>query len=412
MRIAITLILTLAFFTTRSQAQSVCDDFENDPAWTNTGMITTPGIIGHTQNNTQTVTLLSGFVEFNNAQPGIYGAGDVNFDFDGSSQQVNCRVYYLNGQENQFEISVNGSTFAPISNFFTSSTLSGVQVSLDSTLANTSSPNFNDALLTFIGTIDSITIRFFESGINELCTDAVTPPAVGCDDFENDPAWTNTGMITTPGIIGHTQNNTQTVTLLSGFVEFNNAQPGIYGAGDVNFDFDGSSQQVNCRVYYLNGQENQFEISVNGSAFTPISNFFNSSMLSGVLVSLDSTWANTSSPGFNDGLLMFMGTIDSITIRFFESGINGLCIGVNDLGIIENKTLEFSVFPNPASHQITLSEGSFDYLVIADNFGRTVKTQNYSAGKTIDLGDLSNGVYQLNIVSQNNTGKIRFIVAK
>jgi len=215
----------------------------------------------------------------------------------------------------------------------------------------------------------------------------------------------------TPGIIGYTQNNSQAVTLLSGAVDFN-ANSGMYGVGDVNFNFDGSNQLVNCEVYYITGQENQFEIAINGGAFSPISNYFTSSSLSGTTVSLDSTLVNTSASGFNDALLTFSGSISNITFRFFESGINRLCIDAQTAGInVLEKELEFSLFPNPATSQITLSEIDFDYLVITDNFGRIVKTQNHSEGKLINLVDFAAGAYQLNVVSKTNSGKKLFVVS-
>ena len=233
-----------------------------------------------------------------------------------------------------------------------------------------------------------------------------------CDNFENDPDWINQTSTSTPGIIGYTQNNSQPVTLLNGGVQFT-GYSGMYGTGDVNFNFDGSSQLVNCEIYYMTGQETQFEVSVNGSAFTPISNFFTSSTLSGVGISLDSTLVNTSVAGFNDALLTFNGSITTITFRFFESGINRICVdsqtaGINDPG----KELEFYLFPNPANSQITLSDIDFDYLVITDNFGRIVKTQVRSEGKQINLADFSEGIYQLHVVSKNTSAKKLFVVSQ
>ncbi len=406
------LLFTLAFFVTELNAQTFCDDFNNDSAWANLTSFSTPGIIGYTQNNSQAVTLLNGGVQFD-TYPGMYGTGDVSFGFDGSNQLVNCQIYYMTGQENQFEIAVNGSAFSPISTFFTGSSLSGIGVLLDSTLVNTSVTGFNDALLTFNGSINTITFRFFESGINQLCKDdGTSQPYYGCDDFNSDSAWVNLTSFSTPGIIGYTQNNSQAVTLLNGGVQFD-TYPGMYGTGDVSFDFDGSNQLVNCQIYYMTGQENQFEIAVNGNAFTPISTFFTSSSLSGIGISLDSTLANTSVTGFNDALLTFNGSINTITFRFFESGINQLCIESNTAGIDDQeKDLEFSLFPNPANSQITLSEIAFDYLVICDNFGQTLKIQNHSEGRTINLSDFANGVYQLNLVSKNTFRKKLFVVSK
>ncbi len=406
----ITLILTIAFFTPQLHAQTSCDNFENDAAWINQTSTSTPGIIGYTQNNSQPVTLLTGGVQFT-GYTGMYGTGDVKFDFDGSSQLLTSQIYYLTGQESQFEIAVNGSAFMPISTFFTAASVSGVGISLDSTLVNTSVTGFNDAILTFNGSITTITFRFFESGINELCKET-SQPFIGCDDFENDMMWTNLTSFSTPGIIGYTQNNSQAVTLLNGGVQFT-GYSGMYGTGDVNFAFNGSSQLVNCEIYYLTGQENQFEVSVNGSAYSPISNFFTTSSVSGVGISLDSTLMNTSVAGFNDALLTFTGSITNITFRFFESGINRICVDSQTAGLdAAEKELEFSLFPNPANTQITLSEIDFDYLVITDNFGRIVKTQDRSEGKQINLADFSDGIYQLHVVSKNTSAKKLFVISQ
>lgn len=405
----VTLILILTFFAPKLKAQTSCDNFDSDPSWANQTSVSTPGIIGYTQSNSQAVTLLTGGIQFN-TYSGMYGTGDVNFDFDGSNQLVNCQIYYLTGQENQFEIAVNGSAFTPISTFFTTSSVSGVVTSLDSTLVNTSMVGFNDAMLSFNGSINTITFRFFESAINELCKEA-SQLFIGCDDFENDLTWTNLTSFSTPGIIGYTQNNTQPITLLNGGVQFN-GYSGMYGTGDVNFDFNGNNKLVNYEIYYMTGQENQFEVAVNGSAFLPISNFFTGSVISGVGISLDSTLMNTSVNGFNDALLTFTGSITNITFRFFESGVNRICIDSQTAGInAPEKELEFSLFPNPANNQITLSEIDFDYLVITDSSGRIVKTQDHSEGKQINLADFSEGIYQLNVILKNRSGKELIVVS-
>ncbi|MNX82422.1 hypothetical protein D3C86_1141510 [compost metagenome] len=93
--------------------------------------------------------------------------------------------------------------------------------------------------------------------------------------------------------------------------------------------------------------------------------------------------------------------------------MNQLCVDAGTAGIDDlEKALEFSLFPNPATSQITLSEVDFEYLIINDHFGRTVKIQNHSEGNTINLDDFADGIYQLSLVSGNNFRKQLFVVSK
>lgn len=75
------------------------------------------------------------------------------------------------------------------------------------------------------------------------------------------------------------------------------------------------------------------------------------------------------------------------------------------LNNVENK--EFEVFPNPAKDYITLK-----YVVLAqnltitivDNSGKVLKTEfldNNSSQKTISVSDLSQGIYFVNLISNN-----------
>ncbi|MFT5182974.1 MAG: hypothetical protein ACI84C_000096 [Flavobacteriales bacterium] len=70
---------------------------------------------------------------------------------------------------------------------------------------------------------------------------------------------------------------------------------------------------------------------------------------------------------------------------------------VEDVSVSEHDDIQVSVFPNPAADNCTvqLSE-AVDLIQVVDQFGRVIKQQRPSAlTETIDLADLSAGLYQL-----------------
>ena len=63
-----------------------------------------------------------------------------------------------------------------------------------------------------------------------------------------------------------------------------------------------------------------------------------------------------------------------------------------------NSSTHFSVYPNPAKNTLTI-DGDYTSATIYNVFGKVVLTTDYQ--NTIDVTDLSNGVYFINI----NTNK-------
>lgn len=91
--------------------------------------------------------------------------------------------------------------------------------------------------------------------------------------------------------------------------------------------------------------------------------------------------------------------------------LNGV---TNSLGVNENLTSRFSVFPNPASNLVKISSDSntlVDGVKITDLNGRTVKTVslNKVANAEINISDLASGVYLMNISSENGTATKKIV---
>lgn len=79
-------------------------------------------------------------------------------------------------------------------------------------------------------------------------------------------------------------------------------------------------------------------------------------------------------------------------------------IGVNDVA-----ELDVRVYPNPAKTSITI-DGEYNKLSIVDVTGKTVKT--VIAQPTVDLSDLNNGVYILNIIGQDAMKIQKIVISK
>jgi len=91
--------------------------------------------------------------------------------------------------------------------------------------------------------------------------------------------------------------------------------------------------------------------------------------------------------------------------------LNGV---TNSLGVNENLTSKFSVYPNPATNLVKISSDSntlFDDVKIIDLNGRTVKTVNLNkvANAEINISDLASGVYMLSISSENGSATKKIV---
>ena len=78
--------------------------------------------------------------------------------------------------------------------------------------------------------------------------------------------------------------------------------------------------------------------------------------------------------------------------------------GVSQVKVSNN----LSIYPNPAETQINFSENLSGNAVIYNTDGKIIK-QTYVYGNTINISDLSSGVYIVTIETENDTYKGNFI---
>jgi len=82
------------------------------------------------------------------------------------------------------------------------------------------------------------------------------------------------------------------------------------------------------------------------------------------------------------------------------------CVGIN-----ENVKPTFSITPNPATNQITISAGNdFHTVEVVSFLGQTVLSQsNIGNNISIDVSNLTNGVYFIRIISDNGASVKKFV---
>ena len=93
------------------------------------------------------------------------------------------------------------------------------------------------------------------------------------------------------------------------------------------------------------------------------------------------------------------------------SVIHTLRYGANNYPFInENEVRTLSVFPNPATNQITLEvEEPISTLVITDVTGKTVFSSNKVTQKQVDVSTLKKGVYIITIQTDSYSATSKFI---
>jgi len=109
----------------------------------------------------------------------------------------------------------------------------------------------------------------------------------------------------------------------------------------------------------------------------------------------------------------FCGKIDEVRIydrEINQSEVTALYNGATNINKINNNNI--SIFPNPSKNYIQIQANSLDiekYSIIDIN-GKTIKQINYTNNNNIiDISNLPNGVYILNIVTENTVINNRFI---
>ena len=95
-----------------------------------------------------------------------------------------------------------------------------------------------------------------------------------------------------------------------------------------------------------------------------------------------------------------------------EGDIDEVCKELNVLiDGIKNYTSAFSILPNPATNKITItSKTNFKSVEILSFLGQVVFTQNNTGNATtLDVSNLTNGIYFVRIISENGTSVKKFV---
>ena len=79
------------------------------------------------------------------------------------------------------------------------------------------------------------------------------------------------------------------------------------------------------------------------------------------------------------------------------------------IGIAENTTSTFSIYPNPATTVLNVNAEGYNTLEIVNLLGQTVYTANATSNMQINVSNLNNGVYFVRMNGENGTATQRFI---
>jgi hypothetical protein len=118
----------------------------------------------------------------------------------------------------------------------------------------------------------------------------------------------------------------------------------------------------------------------------------------------------------NGGIVTIIGYVDSIGIgASFHNDyvVDNICVETNSVSLNEEISFSFSIYPNPASKQLTIhcnESLSGRTYVVCDQIGKMImrgRLENTST--SFSISDLSNGFYTLDIEGH---GRRTFIVQK
>lgn len=93
---------------------------------------------------------------------------------------------------------------------------------------------------------------------------------------------------------------------------------------------------------------------------------------------------------------------------FTNAKFVGGFVGVSEV----SRNVNVNVYPNPSSNWLVIKSESKVYVNLIDDLGRTILTKSFSGTETIDLTNVSNGIYFLNIIEGNNSVTKKLIVKK
>ncbi len=112
--------------------------------------------------------------------------------------------------------------------------------------------------------------------------------------------------------------------------------------------------------------------------------------------------------------LYFKGTIDNLMYwdrALVDSDFSTLCTNVHSSEEADLLTENWTVFPNPSAESISVNgigNVTLAQFSIFDSRGKLIRTKAQTSG-SIDISDLSIGIYYLRIESQNSTQVLKFI---
>lgn len=121
---------------------------------------------------------------------------------------------------------------------------------------------------------------------------------------------------------------------------------------------------------------------------------------------LDTTFNPVLHQGYDvTGVLFYSFSNFKVEPRDSADIVQNLTISLYEL----NKTLEFSVYPNPVNEMFTISGVNLERADIYTTTGKLVKSVSLNSINTIDVSELSNGVYVVRVISGDNAGVSRFV---
>ena len=89
--------------------------------------------------------------------------------------------------------------------------------------------------------------------------------------------------------------------------------------------------------------------------------------------------------------------------------------GIDDVSYVQNS--DFKIYPNPANNNVTVYSKTINdeaVIKIFDVIGNELKSeqnnQNQKTSYTINVSDLANGIYILNVSTNNNSFSQKLII--
>lgn len=91
------------------------------------------------------------------------------------------------------------------------------------------------------------------------------------------------------------------------------------------------------------------------------------------------------------------------------SGDYTLSINEGTLGFDDIQTIDAKVFPNPATNLISIESGEYAHYKISDLKGSAILEGDFNDNITVDISELSNGTYIINVSTENGSEILKFV---